>query len=278
VDSGDVDLSNIDMLVLDEADRMLDMGFWPQVRKSLKFCPEQRQNLLFSATMGSDVLRIIGSTLTDPAHVDVAPATTPIEAIDQKVYPVGGQQKAELLSHIIREESLDRVLVFTRTKHRADRVTKVLGKAGIKGAAIHGDRSQAQRVKALESFRAGHVHVLVATDVVSRGIDIDGITHVVNYDLPNSAEDYVHRIGRTARAGKSGTAITLLAPEEHETLRDIERKIGAVLESADSEGFDYSHQRIVPNPEREATPAKPRTVYGGGVFSRRGGGGRRGRR
>ncbi|MDP2232611.1 MAG: DEAD/DEAH box helicase [Actinomycetota bacterium] len=272
---GDIDLSRIEILVLDEADRMLDMGFWPDVRRIITLLPEKRQNLLFSATMSSDVLRVIGSTLHDPAHVSVAHSGTPVEAVEQSVYPVGGQQKTELLVKLIQERRLDRVLVFTRTKHRADRVAKLLDKSGIRGAAIHGNRSQAQRQQALEGFKKGRFRVLVATDVVARGIDIDDISHVINYDIPNSPEDYVHRIGRTARAGKTGIAITLLAPEEHEALRDIETKIGSVIESTDLVGFDYSHARIVPNPERVAKRAA-RTVFSGGVMGRRGGG--RGRR
>jgi len=264
--------------VLDEADRMLDMGFWPQVRRITALLPTKRQNLLFSATMSSDVLRVIGSTLTDPEHVNVAPAATPVDAVTQHVYPVGGQQKADLLVQLINDNDLARVLVFTRTKHRADRVARVLERSGIRGAAIHGDRSQAQRQKALDGFKQGRYRVLVATDVVARGIDIDGISHVVNYDLPNSPEDYVHRIGRTARAGATGTAVSLLAPEEHETLREIERKIGTVLECSDLEGFDYSHDRLVPSATRDAVATKPRTVYSGGVMSRRGGRGRSGRR
>jgi ATP-dependent RNA helicase RhlE len=276
-EKGELVLSAIEILVLDEADRMLDMGFWPQVRRIISHVPDKRQNLLFSATMSSDVMRIIGSTLDNPERVEVALANTTADNVEQRVYPVGGQQKLDLLVQLIKDDKLDRVLVFTRTKHRADRVARVLDRNGIRGAAIHGNRTQAQRQKALDGFKAGHYNVLVATDIVARGIDIDNISHVVNFDMPNSPEDYVHRIGRTARAGNSGTAVSLLAPEEHETLRDIETKLGSILECHDVEGFDYAHDRLVPNPERDAKRVV-RTVYSGGVMSRRGGRGGRGRR
>ena len=272
MERGVADLSKVEILVLDEADRMLDMGFWPQVRKILAKVPEKRQNLLFSATMSSDVLRIIGSTLHEPVEVSVAPTATVVENVRQSVYPVSGVQKAELLVHLLKTRDHDRVIVFTRTKHRADRVAKVLHRAGITSEAIHGDRSQAQRQKALQGFKDGRCRVLVATDVVARGIDIDDVSHVVNYDFPNSPDDYVHRIGRTARAGRSGAAVSLLSPEEHDTLRDIETKIGSVLECKDADGFVYDSQpRIIPDPEREAI-RKTRTVFGGRVMGRRGGG------
>ncbi len=276
-EKGALDLSAVEILVLDEADRMLDMGFWPQVRRILACLPAERQTMLFSATMSSDVRRIAGSTLSEPARVEVAPSATPVDEVDQRVYPVGGQQKLDLLVQLIKRGRLERVLVFTRTKHRADKVARMLDRNGIRGAAIHGNRSQVQRQQALDGFKRGKFRVLVATDVVSRGIDIDGISHVVNFDMPNSPEDYVHRIGRTARAGATGTAVSLLAPEEHETLREIETKIGSVLACTDLEGFDYAHDRLVPNPEREAKRVV-RTVYSGGVMSRRGGRPRAGRR
>lgn len=260
MERGIADLSHVEVLVLDEADRMLDMGFWPQVRKILRELPDKRQNLLFSATLSPDVMNIVSSTLHDPVRIEIAPANTPIELIDQRVYPVSGHQKAQLLVHLIQHGDPGRAIVFTRTKHRADRVAQLLHQNGIKSAAIHGNRTQSQRQRALDNLKSGRCRVLVATDVVARGIDIDDVTHVVNYDLPNTAEDYVHRIGRTARAGKRGVAVTLLAPEEHETFRDIEVKIGTVLATRDAEGFRYSEQRLVPNSDRSATRPR-RTVY-----------------
>jgi ATP-dependent RNA helicase RhlE len=265
---GDVDLSKVEILVLDEADRMLDMGFWPDVRRILNLLPPKRQNMLFSATLSPDVMRVAGPTLTDPARVEVAPAATPVDTITQAIYPVAEPQKIDLLVRLLEEEKLDRVLVFTRTKHRADRVCRQLERNRIKGTAIHSNRTQAQRQRALDGFKDGTYRVLVATDIVARGIDVDSISHVINYDLPSQAQDYVHRIGRTARAGASGTAISFLAAEQAGELREIELMLGQTLPCRDLEGFTYM-QRLIPNPERTLVKPKPRLVYNGSARRRR---------
>lgn len=266
VGTKDIDLTQVEVLVLDEADRMLDMGFWPQVRKILGHLPEKRQNLLFSATMDEPVLRVIGASLTEPVRVDVAPPATPVEAIAQSVYPVNMLQKTDLLVHLVEQLDLQRTLVFTRTKHRAERVAKALERHHVRCTVIHGNRTQSQRQHALDGFKSGKFRVLVATDIVARGIDVDNISHVVNFDVPNNPEDYVHRIGRTARAGASGSAITFVDAEEIEGLRDIENLIGRVIPAEDLEGFRYS-ERVVPNPEREAKRAA-RPVFSSGVQRR----------
>jgi ATP-dependent RNA helicase RhlE len=265
---GDVDLSEVQILVLDEADRMLDMGFWPDVRRIMNLLPAKRQNMLFSATLSNDVMRIAGPILDQPVRVEVTPAATPVEAIDQALYPVAEAQKTDLLVRLLEAEQLDRVLVFTRTKHRADRVCRHLERNRIRGAAIHSNRTQAQRQRALDGFKDGTYRVLVATDIVARGIDVDKISHVINYDLPSVAQDYVHRIGRTARAGNAGTAISFLAAEQAGELREIEVMLGEPLPCKDLDGFQYM-QRLIPSPERTAKKAKPRLVYNGSARRRR---------
>ncbi|MCL6093285.1 MAG: DEAD/DEAH box helicase [Thermoleophilia bacterium] len=265
---GDVNLGKVEILVLDEADRMLDMGFWPDVRRILALLPAKRQNLLFSATMSPKVLSVIGDTLDDPTEVRVGRTATPVEAIEQKLYPVDGMQKGELLVELMQQRNLDRVLVFTRTKHRADRVCRTLSRSGIKAAPIHSNRSQSQRQKALDDFKQGRVRVLVATDIVARGIDVDNISHVINFDMPNNPEDYVHRIGRTARAGAEGTAFSFLGPDETDELRAIEGLINKVIECEDLEGFEY-RMRYVPSESRTAKKVH-KLAYNGGALSGRG--------
>lgn len=220
---GHLALGSVTMLVLDEADRMLDMGFVRDVRKIIAATPRQRQSALFSATMPTAINRLAGEILQDPVRVEVTPQSTPVERIAQSVHHVDAKGKTALLAEILSDQALERVIVFSRTKHRANRVAADLMKRGIEAEAIHGSKSQNARQRALGRFRKGEARVLVATDIAARGIDIGGITHVVNYELPNEPESYVHRIGRTARAGTWGAAISFCDPSERGYLRDIER-------------------------------------------------------
>ena len=222
-------LDKVSHLVLDEADRMLDMGFIRDVRRIVAALPKTRQSLLFSATMPNDVAKLAGEMLNNPVRVEVTPKTVAVERIEQRVYMVETAAKRGLLTYLLADAALKRVLVFTRTKHGANRVAEHLEKAGVSSDAIHGNKSQGARVRALEGFRSGDVRVLVATDIAARGIDVDGVSHVVNFDLPNVPESYVHRIGRTARAGADGAAISFCDGSERAFLRDIERLIRRTL-------------------------------------------------
>ncbi len=220
-----LDLRAIEFFVLDEGDRMLDMGFIRDIRKIVAALPRTRQSLLFSATMPAEVARMSGDFLTDPVRVEVTPQATPVHKIEQNIYHVDTAGKRALLEDMLDDPAMSRVLVFARTKHRANRVAEQLGKGGVATEAIHGNKSQGARQRALKRFRAGDARVLVATDIVARGIDVEGVTHVINYELPNEPESYVHRIGRTARAGAGGTAVSFCDSSERAYLRDIERLI-----------------------------------------------------
>jgi len=271
-----IDLSNVEVLVLDEADRMLDMGFIRDIRKILALLPSRRQNLLFSATFSDDIRRLADGLLREPAQVQVAPRNIAAELVRQLVHPVDRERKRELLSHLVRSRRLDQTLVFTRTKHGANRLAEQLEKDGIAAAAIHGNKSQPQRVRALADFKAGRVTVLVATDIAARGLDIDALPHVVNYELPMVAQDYVHRIGRTGRAGVEGEAISLVCVDEMKMLRDIEDILRHRIPSEVVPGFEPDRS-IRPQPIRlRSAGHRPMRVGRPGAGPRPGGGQRPG--
>jgi len=261
MEQGYLNLGAIEFLVLDEADRMLDMGFIRDIRKIVRALPKERQSLLFSATMPGDIVSLSGDMLSHPVRIEVTPQSTPIERIEQSVYHVDTKGKRGLLTKLLGDKALSRVIVFSRTKHRANRIAEQLDQSGISADAIHGNKSQGARQRALARFRTGQARVLVATDIAARGIDVDGVTHVINYELPNEPESYVHRIGRTARAGAAGVAVSFCDSTERAYLRDIEKLIRSdltVIGDAPVGGID--------------SPNKKRRNGGGGNGGGQGGG------
>jgi ATP-dependent RNA helicase RhlE len=259
MNQGYIFLDRLEIIVLDEADRMLDMGFLPDIKKILKELPEKRQSMFFSATLSKEVEQLAKSLVHEPIKVEVSPQSTTVELIMQKVFFVDSNKKDALLWLLLEREHLQKVLVFTRTKHRADKVARTLNKKGVKSVVIHGNRTQSQRTKALEQFHRGKADVLVATDIAARGIDVKDISHVINYDLPNEPENYVHRIGRTARAGKEGIAYSFCAAEDRDYLRDIEKKI---KERIDVEEHDF-HSNEARNASGAAARPPPRGQFRG---------------
>ena len=252
VQQRNINLSNVEILVLDEADRMLDMGFMPDVRQIMSLLPKKRQSLLFSATVPNAIKSLAASVLNNPVEVEVAKQNATADNISERVYGIGREYKRELLSYLIGSNNWKQVLVFVRTKHGADRLEKQLIEDGIRTVALHGDKTQGARNKALEYFKTGKVAVLVATDIAARGLDIDELPHVVNFDLPQVPEDYIHRIGRTGRAGSSGVALSLVCPEEAWMLVEIEKLLKRQIPRVADTGYEPVSLKVVDAPKKNA--------------------------
>ncbi len=260
---GAVKLDQLEILVLDEADRMLDMGFIHDIRRVIKLLPRDRQTLMFSATFSKDIRELARNFMLDPVEVSVTPPNSTADTVKQWVFPVDKKRKPALLSHLVKDKQWHQVLVFTRTKHGANRLTRTLEKDGIAAAAIHGNKSQNARTRALDGFKRGKVQALVATDIAARGLDIDQLPQVVNFDLPNVAEDYVHRIGRTGRAGAAGHAYSLVSADEADQLHGIERLIRKPLPREEIEGFEPDHVLPEARPQRrQGRPQQARSSQG----------------
>ncbi|MCO6479081.1 MAG: DEAD/DEAH box helicase [Phaeodactylibacter sp.] len=269
INQGYVSLDQIEFFVLDEADRMLDMGFIHDVKRVIRKLPQKRQTFFFSATMPSDIVKLSAEILDRPAKVQVDPVSSTAERVEQSVYFVPKKQKRKLLLHLLRHEDISEALVFTRTKHGANRVAKDLTKSGIRAEAIHGNKSQNARQLALKNFKDRHTRVLVATDIAARGIDIDELSHVINFDLPNISETYVHRIGRTGRAGASGIALSFCDTEERPYLRDIQKLTGLRIPIVDGHPFTAEDEDSQPAPQ-PAAPARQERRNGNGNGNRNG--------
>ena len=258
-----INLKTIKMFVLDEADRMLDMGFIHDVRKIIALLPQQRQTLFFSATMPPEITKLSSSILTNPVRVEVAPVSSTAEKVDQHIYLVEKNDKRQLLIHLLKNENIQNALVFTRTKYGADKIAKELHRANIKSDAIHGNKTQAARQKALNNFKEGKIRVLVATDIAARGIDVDELTHVINFELPNIPETYVHRIGRTGRAGNSGSALSFCDMEERAYLRDIHKLINQTIPVVEDHPY-ASSMKFVQTPAVVNNPMNRKPASHGG--------------
>ncbi len=243
----------LDVVVLDEADRMLAMGFLPDVRRILARLPTRRQTMMFSATLPPPIVELARQMLTDPERIGVERKAAPATGVTHALLPVPEKRKRDLLVEVLRRDGIDMALVFTRTKHRANRLARHLEEAGVACDRIHGNRSQSQRQSALAAFKSGRLRVLVATDIAARGIDVCELPHVINFDVPVQPEDYIHRVGRTARAERTGRAVTLVSPEEEPAMRAIERSVGATLDRHCVPGFDYSVTQP-PQPRRQPVP------------------------